>query len=512
MTAPATPWSVPSRSAVGAAIGAVAAALLIGILIAGLDGARPLAILAALGTFVLLLRWPDAATIVVVFAIYLNVPAVATQFYGVPGFMAAAIVGLLAVPLGIRLIRREAPVFAPALPFLIAYLGVLLVSLGLAHLRGLPGLTEPIEVFLTEGVLIFVLITNVVRSVPALRRVVWTLLVAGSVMGALSVHQGVTESYHEDYGGFAQAVGRALTEEADDEDAGQPRVSGPIGEKNRYAQVMLVLLPLALFLMWIERARWLRIAAGLATALILGALVLTFSRGAAVGLLAVLLAMFALRHLRLVHGVVVLLVIVTAATLFAPTYGERIGSIAGIQGLLAEDAEDPDGSILGRTTSNLAAFNVFLDHPLLGVGPGMYTPYYSLDYANELGLRHFTTPRRAHNLYLESAAEIGAIGLGALLAIVAVTLAHLWRARQRWLRRRPELSLWATAFGLSIVGYLVTAIFLHLAYQRYFWLLIALANATIWILAREQTISPDVVRSENAVLRSDAVGPRSTRA
>jgi hypothetical protein len=42
----------------------------------------------------------------------------------------------------------------------------------------------------------------------------------------------------------------------------------------------------------------------------------------------------------------------------------------------------------------------------------------------------------------------------------------------------------AMAFFLSFLAYLITSIFVHLSYQRYLWLLLALCSATIHILRR----------------------------
>ena len=463
-------------------------ALLAGLAVGGTNGPLPIVAMVVLVLGLTLLRWPEAATVVFVFGLYLNIPAVATQFYGVPAVVAAAMIGLLLIPLGQRLMDRDPVIVAPVLPLLVVYLGVLLISSAAALTRGLSAQLEGVELFVTEGIIIFVLVTNVVRTLPTLRHVVWSLLVAGALMGALSVHQAVTQSYDSNYGGFAQVYGRALEEDEDDEEDTQPRASGPVGEKNRYAQVLLVLVPLAVLMIWNERRRWVKVATGGIALLILTAVVLTFSRGAGVGLALLLLAMLALRQIRPLQLAAILLGLLLSVLLVAPTYGERVGSLSGVEGLIFEDAEaDPDGAILGRTTSNLAALNVFLDYPLLGVGPGMYSPHYSRDYANDLGLRHFTTNRRAHNLYIETAAETGVVGLGVFIAIVGTTLFQLWRARRRWLDRRPELASWATGFGLALMGYLTTAVFLHLSYQRYFWLLIALANATIVILSMERS-------------------------
>lgn len=486
---------------------AVGVAIVAGLAVAGTTGPVPILVIGAFVVGLALLRWPDAATVVFIFGLYVNIPAVATQFYGVPGLIAAGMVGLLLIPLGQRLMDRTPVIVAPVLLLLVAYLGVLLLSSAAALARGLPAPSESVEVFIAEGILIFVLVTNAVRTLPTLRRVVWALLVAGALMGALSVHQAVTQSYDSNYGGFAQVYGRALEAGEDEEVETQPRASGPVGEKNRYAQVMLVLVPLALLTIWNERRRWLKVVTVGITLLILTAIVLTFSRGAGIGLALLLVAMLALRHVKPLHFVAILLGLMLAVVLVAPTYGERVETLSGIQGILFDDADDdPDGAILGRTTSNLAAVNVFLDHPVLGVGPGMYSPYYSRDYANDLGLRHFTTNRRAHNLYLEIAAETGIVGLSVFLAIVGTTLLQLWRARQRFLHDRPELASWATGFGLATMAYLTTAVFLHLSYPRYFWLLIALANAVIYILSREEA-EPEVAAIGGSLSRGGKVAP-----
>jgi O-antigen ligase len=145
-----------------------------------------------------------------------------------------------------------------------------------------------------------------------------------------------------------------------------------------------------------------------------------------------------------------------------------------------------DASIRGRATENLAAFATFRDHPVLGAGPGGFFRRYSQEEANKLGLRFLGKNRRAHNMYLEIAADTGIVGLVAFLAIVAVTLAQLWRVARTWAALgREDLVVLAQAFLLALLAYLVSAAFLQLSYQRYFWFLLALGNATVWMLRRE---------------------------
>ncbi len=131
----------------------------------------------------------------------------------------------------------------------------------------------------------------------------------------------------------------------------------------------------------------------------------------------------------------------------------------------------------------MAALSAFVDHPVLGVGPGQYEPFYSTEYQinSRFAFRYIPKPRRAHSLYFEIAAETGVIGLLSFASIFLVLLRRLWRASRSLLESDPELAAIATAFWFAIVAYLGMGVFLHLAYQRYFWLLLALGGAAVQV-------------------------------
>jgi O-antigen ligase len=244
-------------------------------------------------------------------------------------------------------------------------------------------------------------------------------------------------------------------------------------------------VPLALFRLWGERTFWLRVLAGLCTLFIVSGILLTFSRGAAVALAALFLTMTVLRYIKVRQ---LLLVGFSGALLIgilAPQTLIRLDSLAGVSALLGSSQEDADGALVGRATSNLAALNAFLDNPVVGVGPGQYFRRYSQEYGNELGLRHFDTDRRAHNLYLETAADLGILGFSAFAAIILATIIPLWRLRRRLALTRPDLANVAGAFFLSVLGYLYTGFFLHLSYERYFWILLALAAVAAIVIRNE---------------------------
>jgi putative inorganic carbon (HCO3(-)) transporter len=90
-----------------------------------------------------------------------------------------------------------------------------------------------------------------------------------------------------------------------------------------------------------------------------------------------------------------------------------------------------------------SASAMFMDHPLAGVGPGAYgialRSYRDLAFARD----HVTT---AHNLYLNIAAEMGALGVLAAVWLI-LTLARRWW--QRWRGEEPGTSQWWRMLGVG---------------------------------------------------------------
>jgi O-antigen ligase len=93
----------------------------------------------------------------------------------------------------------------------------------------------------------------------------------------------------------------------------------------------------------------------------------------------------------------------------------------------------------------------------------------------------------AHNLYLQMLSEVGIIGFTSFMAIALLILYQLWQLQGLLFHRRPELSNLASGFFFSILTYLISGIFLHLSYQRYYWFLLAVGGAAIQILKSESS-------------------------
>ena len=159
--------------------------------------------------------------------------------------------------------------------------------------------------------------------------VIEALLIAGGTMGAVSVWQEATHAYHQTLLGFAQVNDAAF--KVGDTVNGKllrPRLSGPIGEQNRYGQILLVLVPLAVSRIRVERRLALRSLAAALTVLILAGIVLSFSRGAAVALAVVAVAMVVIGFVRLRYFLATALALAVLVLSVVPDYALRVRSLA----------------------------------------------------------------------------------------------------------------------------------------------------------------------------------------
>ena len=418
---------------------------------------------------------PQLATVMVVFLLYSNALPVANTFHGVPKIVAVALPALLVVPLFHELVVKQNPiVLSPILPWILAFLGVQTIGVFIADQPDVA--FKALATSVAEGLLLFLVLTNSIRTSAALRLAVWSAVAGGFLLCALGVYQYATDDFANNFGGFAQV--EEFNPDADPGVEQEPRLAGPLGQKNRYAHFMLMLLPLAMCLIWTERSSLFRLAGCFAGLVIAVGIALTLSRGAAVGFAALILALtfmgkFPFRYLFSLTAIAALILI------SVPQYTERLQSVLDVAGLIdgSKDIRQFDVATVGRLTEMWAGLQVFLEHPIVGVGGDMF-PYHFLDHSAELGVQVHAEPREAHNLYLGLAAEHGALGLLCFLGIVGGIFNLMRRVHKQNFPAAPEIPKFATAFMLAIVVYVTVGMFADFAYVRYFWLMMALACST----------------------------------
>jgi len=111
----------------------------------------------------------------------------------------------------------------------------------------------------------------------------------------------------------------------------------------------------------------------------------------------------------------------------------------------------PEGSFLVRITLWKTAIGTFLDHPLLGVGPGLFTrlrDVYETIHLDPIYL--WARGKSAHNLLLHYLAETGLVGGTALMALF---VNQFRLARRNWLRT-IEAQLLGPTLALYLCGFL----------------------------------------------------------
>ncbi len=168
--------------------------------------------------------------------------------------------------------------------------------------------------------------------------------------------------------------------------------------------------------------------------------------------------------------------------IFAPqSYFDRMKTMKSYQS---------DGSAQGRIDAWKASIRMAIDHPLLGVGPGNFTPMYISRYrpeGSDIGIGSFFTA--AHSLYFQTLAELGFPGLFVVVAIIFSNILSNRRVKKKIMPNSREDEL-LTYFTMSWVGYAVTAAFLTVLYYPHIFVLSALnVLARNNILGEKETLS-----------------------
>src|SRR5690606_3031946 len=141
-------------------------------------------------------------TAAALFLLYTNWPVVAAQRGIVPEGTALLVPLLLAVAAVHQLVaRRRGLVVDRTFLLMLGFLVVLLM--GTVFAEGYDVAIERILVYLTEGLLIYVLVRHAVRSLPDLRVATLAVLAGGALLAGLTIFQTVTDNYDQEVMGLA---------------------------------------------------------------------------------------------------------------------------------------------------------------------------------------------------------------------------------------------------------------------------------------------------------------------
>ncbi len=390
-------------------------------------------------------------------------PNILAERFGVP-VSPQTLTLLVLVAMGVRrMLEVERLRLGGDAAWLAGLLGAMTLSVVTAADRGQAG-ARMLEI--AEIVILTLLLLMLLDRPGWLRRAVWAFSLAGGFLGGLALFQQVTGT-SSDFLGFARIV------EGDRE---LQRSAGPI-DPNFLAQFLVATSAFALYLGLGARRRAPALLAYSIALVSVGAIFYTYSRGALLALAVALGVAGVLHRVRPWIPAVGLIALFASAALFLPVEAkERLVEVVkpGSSGL----AYANDASVANRFAENSAAFAMFADRPLLGVGPANYSVRYH-DYAMQIGLDTRAEERpgvdqAAHNLYLEALAEIGFIGAAVFFVVIARAVAGGLRLRRR--ATGPD-HLLGEGIVVGLVGFFACSMFLHSAYPQYLWIVLALGLA-----------------------------------
>jgi putative inorganic carbon (hco3(-)) transporter len=265
------------------------------------------------------------------------------------------------------------------------------------------------------------------------------------------------------------------------------RIVGTIGHPVILGSYLVLVFPISLSVALNARKRWQQAILLVGTLNVLGALLLTFTRGA---WLAVMVSIGIYLKLR---GTKHLLVLPLSLAVLAGV----VLSFSGIGEVVEERFQDAyDNYILNFTsTTRGAAYGyvaaISAKYPLMGLGTGMYRfkAYElrkTLDIPTPLGV--LDTP---DNMYLMWLAENGAMGLVAAVYVLALLFRELWKAGKRETDSARQDLAWgfiAAFAGLCVDMLTVDVLYFHVT-RTIFWIVMGIA--VVLFIPKPQTADYD---------------------
>jgi O-antigen ligase len=281
----------------------------------------------------------------------------------------------------------------------------------------------------------FIVMVNVVRTELRLKLLLWLVILVSIVVSIAAVI---------DYrAGNLALEGR--------------RIAGVIGglfsNPNDLALHLVVIVPIAIGLALATRNPLAKIFYLLCALLFISGIVVTFSRGGFMGLIAAIsvLAWKLARRARLVFALVGILVIGAVVAVAPAAFRGRLGTTG-------------DASMAARTDDLKRSLYLAIRHPVFGIGMGNY-----IFYSNRA--------KATHNAYTQVAAEMGiAAGVFYIMFLVVPFKRLLGiEVENRGQRKKPPHYYLVIGLQAALFGFMVTSFFSSVAYLWYPYYLVGYA-------------------------------------
>jgi putative inorganic carbon (hco3(-)) transporter len=204
----------------------------------------------------------------------------------------------------------------------------------------------------------------------------------------------------------------------------------------------------------------------------------TWSRGGFIGLAVLGIGMVVLTKRKIRSLAIVGSVAFVVMGVASQAYFDRLSTIEGAEG---------DSSFMGRVFVWRISLVIAQDHPIFGVGfhgvqdPGIFHYYATKVEIPEEYKNNLPIAKAAHSIYFEVLGDLGFVGLGLFLALIALSFYNVGRAA-RFAKGKPDLQ-WiyelAHMLRLTLIAYCVSGAGVSMGYFEFFYV-----NITVIAIVR----------------------------
>ncbi|MGE5632713.1 MAG: O-antigen ligase family protein [Caulobacteraceae bacterium] len=314
-------------------------------------------------------------------------------------------------------------------------------------------------------IVFYFVLTNTIKTRQQLLSLIALLVMTSSVAALYGLYQ-----YK-----FGGATSEAWVDTTMFEDI-KSRVGSTFDNPNVFGEYLVLIIPVAVAMLWGQKGRFSKLMTMVLAAVMLVCLMVTYSRGAYIGIVLAAGLFAVLRDKRfVVLGIIGLLLL---PFILPPSVINRFASIGNLQ----------DTSSSYRISVWLGSLKIVRDFWPSGIGLGLEPfkliyPKYSLTAAYAF---------HSHNIYLQLLIETGATGfvlfLGMLLVFYKTTLTNFYKTKDKF------LSTFMIAISAGLAGYLVQGLVENIWYNYRVLL-------SFWVMMALGMIARGIMKKDSGVLR-----------
>jgi len=330
----------------------------------------------------------------------------------------------------------------------------LILLLCLAAFLSMPMATSPGEAYteftnvLLKAIVIFIVIVNVVRTENRLKLLIWLAFAVSLYLSYYAVSDYMHGNFREGSAFYNnQRIGGVIR--------------GLFGNSNDLALHLVTMVPLAIGFAFGSKSIFRKLLYFAFAVVFISAIVVTFSRGAFLGLFItalVLVRKIGRKNKALSTGVLVV-ALLALLSLAPASYSSRLSTIFSA-------SADTTGSSSQRTEILKRSIWVTLRYPLFGVGIGNF---------HHKSVHELVT----HNAYTQVSSEMGIPAFVLYLMLMIYPQRRLREIEMATadVADKRKLHYWSIGIQASIIAYMVSSFFGAVAYQWYIYYLVGYAVA-----------------------------------